>query len=137
MRSEGEEESAGRKKEVQRCPEKERRQGGRCDTREGSETTGERTREGVKEGQRKVKRGESMWRKRGSERESGVKRGMCARRSKGLSQEGFQLLFLHSDLIWPVCLGYRKPPSLSPPIPPSLYPSTPPSTCDPKELLNL
>lgn len=48
------------------------------------------------------------------DRENGEKEGsegfggMWERRRKGSAQEGFQLRSLHSDLIWPVCLGYTQ-----------------------------
>lgn len=43
----------------------------------------------------------------------------CARgRERGSVQEGFQLRSLHSDLIWPVCLGYTQRFHKPPPIPP-------------------
>lgn len=50
-----------------------------------------------------------MGRKRGREKEGKEGfGGMWERQRKGSTQEGFQLRSLHSDLIWPVCLGYTQ-----------------------------
>ena len=60
--------------------------------------------------------------------------GMRARQGKGSAQEGFQLCSLHSDLIWPVCLGYTHTHTHTeaPPFPPcDLQQSSPLSTVPP------
>lgn len=50
--------------------------------------------------------------------------GMRERRRAGSAQEGFQLRSLHSDLIWPVCLGCMSPGASTPPPVPSQTPDT-------------
>lgn len=54
------------------------------------------------------------WQERGARGQRG-EGGMRERRRTGSAQEGFQLRCLHSDLIWPVCLGYESLLPLGPP----------------------